>query len=178
MSEKPASSSSDGAHSAAPESEQNGSGNRKPKPARRMSGAGRVLVAVYGILALAATGRSTFQISDHFDVAPVAFTLSAFSAVVYIVATIALIAPGRAWFKVAWLTISIELAGVLVIGTLSTFAPDAIGMGAINPFGSDSTVWSVYGAGYVFIPLVLPVLGLLWLSRHREPVAAETAARE
>jgi hypothetical protein len=24
-------------------------------------------------------------------------------------------------------------------------------------------VWTAYGAGYVFIPLVLPVLGLWWL---------------
>lgn len=135
-----------------------------------------MLVAVYGILALAATGRSAFQIADHFSVAPVAFTLSAFSALVYIVATIALIAPGRIWYRVAWTTISIELAGVLVIGTLSTFAPDAIGMGAIDPFGQDSTVWSVYGAGYLFIPLVLPVLGMLWLARHKPvPVTGDTA---
>ena len=143
---------------------------------RRMTGAGRVLVAVYGILALAATGRSAYQIADHFSVAPVAFTLSAFSALVYIVATIALIAPGRVWYRVAWITISIELAGVLVIGTLSTFAPDAIGMGAIDPFGQDSTVWSVYGAGYLFIPLVLPVLGMLWLARHKPvPVTDDPA---
>ncbi len=146
-----------------------------PAPARlRMTGAGRVLVAVYGILALAATGRSVFQIIDHFSAAPVAFTLSAFSALVYVVATIALIAPGRAWYRVAWTTISIELAGVLVIGTLSTFAPAAIGMDAIDPFGRDSTVWSAYGAGYLFIPLVLPVLGMLWLARHR-PSALDAA---
>jgi hypothetical protein len=150
---------------------------------RRMTGVGRVLVAVYGILALAAAGRSAFQIIDHFSVAPVAFTLSAFSAVVYIVATVALIAPGRAWYRVAWITISIELAGVLIIGTLSTFAPAVIGMAAIDPLGKDSTVWSAYGAGYLFIPLVLPVLGMLWLARHRpvavsaDPAAASAATR-
>ncbi|MGA0568742.1 hypothetical protein ACO2Q7_15535 [Rathayibacter sp. KR2-224] len=146
---------------------------RAPK---RMTGAGRVLVVVYGILALAASGRSAFQIIDHFSVAPVAFTLSAFSALIYIVATIALIAPGSTWYRVAWATISIELAGVLVIGTLSTFVPAAIGMGAIDPFGKDSTVWSVYGAGYLFIPLVLPVLGMLWLSRHKPVTVAGSAA--
>ncbi|WP_240978114.1 hypothetical protein [Planctomonas sp. JC2975] len=142
-----------------------------------MTGVGRVLVVVYGILALAATGRSVFQIIDHFQAAPVAFTLSAFSAVVYIVATIALIAPGRAWYRVAWITISIELAGVLIIGTLSTFVPAAIGMSAIDPFGQDSTVWSAYGAGYLFIPLVLPVLGMLWLAKHRPaPASADSVA--
>jgi hypothetical protein len=143
-------------------------------PKRRMSGVGRVLVVVYGILALAATGRSVYQIIDRFDSAPVAFTLSAFSAVIYIVATIALVIANRTWYRVAWVTISIELAGVLVIGTISTFAPAIIGANARDPFGDDSTVWSTYGAGYLFIPLVLPMLGMWWLSKHKP---AEQAAR-
>jgi hypothetical protein len=29
----------------------------------------------------------------------------------------------------------------------------------------DATVWSSYGSGYGFVPLVLPVFGLLWLRR-------------
>ena len=138
----------------------------EPAEKRRISGIGRVLVFVYGVLALAATGRSVFQIIDRFHEAPVAFTLSAVAAVVYIVATVALIAPGRVWYRVAWITISFELAGVLVIGTLSLLAPATLGLHDIDPFGRDATVWSVYGMGYLFIPLVLPVLGLFWLSRH------------
>ncbi|WP_431220713.1 hypothetical protein [Leifsonia xyli] len=139
-----------------------------------MSGVGRVLVFVYGVLALAATGRSVFQIIDRYHEAPVAFTLSALAAVVYIVATIALIAPGRVWYRVAWITISFELAGVLLIGTLSLFAPAALGLHDIDPFGRDATVWSVYGMGYLFIPLVLPVLGMLWLRSH--PPAPDSGA--
>jgi hypothetical protein len=139
-----------------------------------MSGVGRVLVFVYGVLALAATGRSVFQIIDRFGEAPVAFTLSALAAVVYIVATIALIAPGRVWYRVAWITISFELAGVLIIGSLSLFAPAVLGLHDIDPFGRDATVWSVYGMGYLFIPLVLPVLGMLWLRSH--PPVDEPAA--
>jgi len=134
---------------------------------RGPSGIGRVLVLVYGILALAATGRSVFQIIDRFGEAPIAFSLSALSALVYIVATIALIAPGRGWYRVAWSTISFELAGVLVVGTLSLFAPAVLGLHSIDPFGRDATVWSVYGMGYLFVPLVLPALGLWWLARHR-----------
>jgi len=137
------------------------------KPSRRISGIGRVLVFVYGVLALAATGRSVFQIIDRFDEAPVAFTLSAVAAVVYIVATIALVAPGRIWYRIAWITITFELVGVLVIGTLSLFAPAALGLHDVDPFGRDATVWSVYGMGYLFIPLALPVLGLIWLRGHR-----------
>ena len=134
---------------------------------RRICGIGRVLVFVYGVLALAATGRSVFQIIDRFDEAPVAFTLSAVAAVVYIVATVALVAPGRVWYRVAWVTITFELVGVLVIGSLSLFAPATLGLHDVDPFGRDATVWSVYGMGYLFIPLVLPVLGLIWLRGHR-----------
>lgn len=130
-------------------------------------GVGRILVAVYGILALAATGRSVFQIIDRFGDAPVAFTLSGLSAVVYILATIALSLPGRIWFRVAVATISFELVGVLVVGTISLVAPHVLGLDSINPFGRESTVWSAFGLGYLLIPLVLPILGLLWLYRRR-----------
>lgn len=139
----------------------------------RTPGIGRVLVAVYGILALAATGRSVFQIIDRFSEAPLAFSLSALSAVVYIVATAALVAPGAAWYRIARATITFELVGVLVVGTLSVFAPGVLGLHSADPFGRDSTVWSGYGLGYVLIPLVLPVLGLVYLSRRR-PVSDDT----
>lgn len=135
---------------------------------RRASGIGRVLVAVYAILALAATGRSVFQIIDRFEEAPVAFILSALAGVVYIVATVALALNLR---RLALITICFELAGVLVIGTLSLVAPATLGLDSVDPFGREATAWSVFGAGYVFVPLVLPVLGLLYLLRRR-PAAA------
>lgn len=136
----------------------------------RINGVGRVLVPVYGILAIAATGRSVFQIIDRFAEAPVAFTLSALSAVVYIVATVALIARGSAWYRVAIVTITFELVGVIVVGTITTFAPSLIGLASNDPFGKTATVWSTYGLGYILIPLVLPILGLLYLrSRRRRP---------
>lgn len=123
-------------------------------------GIGSVLIIVYGILALAATGRSFVQIATRFDTAPVAYLLSALSAVVYIVATLALVKRGRGWYRLAWFTISFELLGVLVVGFLSIF--DTV------LFPSD-TVWSVFGRGYLFVPLVLPVLGMVWLSTRGRP---------
>lgn len=134
---------------------------------RAGSGAGRVLVAVYAILAIAATGRSVFQIIDRFDEAPIAFSLSALAAVVYIVATLAL---ALGWRRVALSTICFELAGVLVVGTISVVAPALLGLDSVDPFGREATVWSAYGAGYLLVPLVLPVLGLLWLRRTRPAV--------
>ena len=145
------------------------------KSSSRASGAGRVLVAVYGILALAAAGRSVFQIIDRFSEAPVAFTLSAISALVYIVATVALLMPGDAWYRVAWYTIGFEMFGVLVVGTISLAAPSILGLDSVNPFGRESTVWSAYGAGYLLVPLVLPVLGMLWLYRRRPAIVPEVA---
>ena len=126
------------------------------KKARRELGIGRVLIAVYAILALAALGRSVFQIGTKFDTAPVSYSLSALAAVVYVLATIALLVNHDAWRIVAWVTLVFELAGVLIVGTLSLIDPTL--------FPHDS-VWSVYGRGYLFIPLVLPVLGMIWLRK-------------
>lgn len=137
-----------------------------PARGRRMSGIGRVLVVVYGILALAATGRTAVQIIERFDEAPVAFTLSGLSAVVYILATVALVMPGRAWYRVAWITIGFEAVGVVVVGAITWLAPDLLGAGTGNPFGRTSTVWTLFGAGYLLIPLVLPFLGMWWLVTH------------
>ncbi|RFA11897.1 hypothetical protein B7R21_11150 [Subtercola boreus] len=137
-------------------------------PARRprIAGVGRVLVVIYAILALGAFGRSLVQIIQQFDQAPLAYTLSAVSAFVYIVATVALVARGAVWYRVAWITISFEMVGVLVVGTLSVVAPELF---------AHASVWSYYGVGYLFIPLVLPVLGMIWLSRKRPTTNPESA---
>lgn len=128
----------------------------EPRPTA--SGVGRVLVVVYAILALAASGRSGYQIATKLSEAPVAYALSAVAAAVYVVATVALVTRGRTAFRVAAVAIGFELLGVLVVGALSIV--DA----GLFP---DDTVWSRFGQGYLFIPLVLPVLGLLWLRRVR-----------
>ncbi|KZE90131.1 hypothetical protein AVP41_01541 [Microbacterium sp. TNHR37B] len=131
-----------------------------------MTGIGRVLVVVYAIMALAATGRSFVQIVQDFSAAPVAYLLSAAAAVVYILATVALVKSGsRAWYVVAWVAICFELAGVVVVGTLSLVVPEL--------FAHDATVWSGFGYGYFWVPLVLPVLGLWWLARGGRETSAE-----
>lgn len=131
---------------------------------RTATGPGRVLVAVYAIFALAATSRAGVQIGTKFHEAPLAYLLSAFAAAVYIVATVALARRGDGWWRVALVACSIELLGVLTIGTLSLVDAAAF---------RHPTVWSVYGEGYLFIPLVLPVIGLYWL---RKTAPAKIAA--
>jgi cytochrome bd-type quinol oxidase subunit 2 len=120
------------------------------------AGPGRVLVAAYAIFAISASARAGIQIATHFDEAPVAYLLSALAAAVYIVATVGLARSTPASRRVATIACTVELLGVLVVGTLSVVWPDAF---------PDETVWSGYGRGYGFVPLVLPVLGLLWLRR-------------
>ena len=124
----------------------------------RAVGVGRVLIVVYAILALGSTARSIFQIASKFDEAPVAYLLSAIAGVVYILATIALIGRGTVWYRIAWITISFELLGVLVVGALSLIHPELF---------KHPSVWSYFGKGYLFIPLVLPILGMLWLRARR-----------
>lgn len=126
--------------------------------ARTRSGPGRLLIAVYAVFALAATARSAVQIGTRFDEAPLAYLLSAFAAVVYLVATVCLVRGDRASRRVATVSIVVELVGVLVVGTLSLVDPHAF---------PDATVWSDFGRGYGFVPAVLPLLGLWWLRQTR-----------
>lgn len=121
-------------------------------------GPGRILVAVYGVLALAATGRSILQIMEYFDRAPLAYILSALAAVIYIVATVGMIRGDRASTRIALLACTVELVGVLVVGALSYAVPDAF---------PDKTVWSHFGSGYGYVPLFLPMLGIWWLNKVR-----------
>jgi cytochrome bd-type quinol oxidase subunit 2 len=119
-------------------------------------GFGRVLVVIYAIFAIGATSRSVIQIAGRFDEAPIAYSLSALAAVVYIVATIALARGNRTSRKVAYVAVGIEMAGVLIIGAISVLFPEAF---------PRATVWSNFGSGYLFIPLVLPPVALWWLRR-------------
>jgi hypothetical protein len=127
-----------------------------PPPDSTRTGPGRLLIAVYALFALAASARAGVQIATKFDDAPVAYLLSAFAGVVYILATVTLAVGSPLARRIAVLSCSVELVGVLAVGTWSLADP------ATFP---DATVWSGYGSGYGFVPLVLPVLGLLWLRR-------------
>ncbi len=149
---------------AAPEQEQ---------PQSTRTGPGRLLVAVYALFALSASARAVVQIATKFGHAPVAYLLSAFAAVVYVIATVTLTAGSPAARRIAVASCSVEFAGVVAVGTWSRLAP------ATFP---DATVWSGYGSGYGYVPLVLPVFGLLWLrywarrDRAPRPVAPAGAA--
>nr|WP_218910600.1 hypothetical protein [Nocardioides thalensis] len=117
------------------------------------------MVFAYGVFAVAATGRSLVQLGTDADKAPLAYSLSLVAAVIYLVATSSLLLGGRTGWRVAAVAVCIELLGVLSVGALSYAATDLF---------PDKTVWSHFGQGYAFLPLVLPFAGLAWL-RHTRP---------
>lgn len=126
-------------------------------------GFGRVLVAVYATFALAASARSIFQLLTKADEAPFAYALSAAAGVIYVVATVAL---ARNLRRLALVAIAFELFGVLAVGLASLID------GGLFP---DATVWSGFGRGYGFVPLVLPLVGLWWLRKTAStPVAGQS----
>jgi len=122
-------------------------------------GFSRVLVALYAVLALSATARGVYELIVKFQLAPLSYSLSLVSALVYIVATVALVkAAAPKWLKIAQITIFFELFGVIAVGTLSYTAPELF---------AHPSVWSWFGKGYGYLPLALPITGLIWLSKSK-----------
>ena len=122
------------------------------------SGLGRALVAVCGVFALAATARSLVQLATKAGEAPLAYALSAVAALVYVAATLGLAEVGPNPRRLAWAAVGFELVGVLTVGTITVLDPELF---------PDATVWSDYGAGYGWLPLVLPFVGIAWLWHTR-----------
>jgi hypothetical protein len=140
-----------------------------PQRESTRTGPGRLLVAIYGLFALSASARAAVQIATKFHHAPVAYVLSAFAGLVYILATVTLTNGSPTARRIAVVSCSIELTGVLAVGTWSIVDPASF---------PDATVWSSYGSGYGFVPLVLPVFGLLWLRRWAKRPATERPAAQ
>lgn len=146
------------------EPENNGGAERAEAPARQklITGPGILLVWLYGVMVVAAVSRSAVQISTDFDKAPLAYTLSALAGVVYGFITYSLVRGGAAARSAALVCCAAELVGVLVVGTWTLAEPSAF---------PDATVWSDFGMGYLFIPVILPVTAIFWLNRARRAAA-------
>ena len=131
-----------------------------PNPKRTL-GVGRLLIVFYAVFAVSSTARASFQILTKFEQAPLAYSLSLLSALVYILATISLAKAGKRWKQVALASVIFELAGVISVGALSFVAPELF---------AHPSVWSGFGSGYGYIPLVLPILGLLWIRKTQREI--------
>jgi len=120
---------------------------------RSAIGIGNLVIALYGVFALSATVRAVYQLIRKFEQAPVAYSLSLLAGLIYLLATVCLVQKN---YRLAQATLLFELVGVISVGLLSIYEPGL--------FGHDS-VWSYFGKGYGFIPLILPIFGLWWVRR-------------
>ncbi|WP_458078146.1 hypothetical protein [Streptomyces sp. EMB26] len=136
----------------------------RPNRTRLASGPGLLLVWLYGVMVVGAVSRSAYQIATEFDRAPLAYTLSALAGLVYGFITYTLVRGGEKARRAALVCCAAELVGVLTVGTWTLAEPSAF---------PDATVWSDYGMGYLFIPVLLPLTAVYWLRRSRaqEPAA-------
>lgn len=132
--------------------------DKQPGRTRLIGGPGILLVWLYGVMVVGAVSRSAVQIATEFDKAPLAYSLSAMAGLVYGFITYSLVRGGETARKAALVCCAAELAGVLIVGTWTLVEPSAF---------PDATVWSDYGMGYLFIPVLLPVTALFWLRRSR-----------
>lgn len=131
---------------------------RSTEPVASRQGPGRLLIAIYTVFAVAASARATWQIATDFNGAPLAYSLSALAGVIYLVAAIGIARPDGTSHVVAAISCAVELAGVLAVGAFSLVRPELF---------PEATVWSHFGEGYGYVPLILPILGLLWLRKVR-----------
>ncbi|CAL9393797.1 hypothetical protein [Streptomyces sp. enrichment culture] len=141
------------------------SGETGPRAAREersrkrlIGGPGILLVWLYGVMVVGAVSRSAYQIATEFDRAPLPYTLSALAGVVYGFITYTLVRGGETARRAALVCCAAELVGVLTVGTWTLVEPSAF---------PDATVWSDYGMGYLFIPVLLPLSAMYWLRRAR-----------
>lgn len=130
----------------------------KQNAKEKTSGFGRLLVVIYAVFTLSAGARSLYQVIRKFDEAPLSITLSAISALIYLVATIALAKKGEGAWKVSLVAVGIEMAGVTLVGIFSYIQPQHFEL---------ASVWSHFGSGYGYIPLALPMVGLWWLFKTK-----------
>lgn len=127
-----------------------------PRPKR---GPHLVLMACYALFILASGSRAIVQIATQFHVAPFAYVLSAVAAVTYVVGWFAIRRAAHGKPRLAEVMLWVELAGVVIIGTLSVVKKE---------WFPDASVWSDYGGGYGWVPAMLPIAALFWLHRTHD----------
>jgi len=154
MSRKPNSPDSDHAETEAADDEKGLSGF--------IAAAGVILAISYPILAISTGFRAVYQLFFKDGVTIyLAAVLSAVAALLYLIATIGFAVREKWAWRISVVALGLEMALVLLVGTLSLIIPDTIGR----------TVWRYFGIDYAFFPLIQPLLGLLWLF-HPKTLAA------
>jgi hypothetical protein len=118
------------------------------------------LAVAYAFFALAAGARSGVQLATDFAAAPLPYLLSAAAAATYLAGFLTIRSAARRPEHAPWVVrlAVVELGGVLAIGAWSIVNPSAF---------APATVWSGFGVGYAFVPLLLPCIALTWSRGQR-----------
>lgn len=130
----------------------------EPRPATDNRGAsyggGRVVMAVFWVFAIYFTYTSfvDFVTFSNQPIGP--RVLSLIAALGYVLIAAAITHNGRRMRIIGWTALLVELAGVLSTGI--------IGLGVAD-IGAIRNTWANFGAGYYYAPLILPVIGLVWI---------------
>jgi hypothetical protein len=125
-------------------------------------GASDVLGFFYALWSFSALGRSSWEYLFKQNVATyVPAHLSTFVGVLYIFIIVGLRRRSPSWWWITLALLVVELAGVLIVGTIDV---------VWQPFPY-ATVWSKYGIGYFFMPLVLPFVGLAYMLKKQTRAA-------
>jgi hypothetical protein len=134
---------------------------KNPEIRKASRGASDVLGFFYGLWSFSALGRSSYKYLFKHPATFVPAHLSTFVGVLYIFIIVGLRKRTPRWWWITLGLLVVELAGVLVVGKIDVIW---------RPFPY-ATVWSNYGIGYFFMPLVLPFVGLWWMLRRETRMA-------
>lgn len=121
-----------------------------------LTGVSRVLVFAYGVLGISAGVRAIYQDITKWSEAPLAYTLTTIAALIYVIACVGFGRRSPQAWRVTFAICVFELVGVVIVGLLTIIE---------RSWFPSSTVWSTFGIGYGFTPLILPALGIWWLTR-------------
>lgn len=136
----------------APTSDESGRSIRDRRGPSR--GWGRIIIAALWIFAAVVTYTA---IADFFTLSSHALgprLVSVIAALGYIVAAVSLTHNGRRMRVLAWTAIGFEITGVIVTGL--------IGM-EVKEIGEIRNIWANFGAQYGFLPMLVPLVSLVWL---------------
>jgi hypothetical protein len=126
-----------------------------PTKAKTARGASDVLGFFYALWSFSALGRSSYEYLFKRPTTYIPAHLSTFVGLLYILIIVGLRRRSPRWWRLTLALLIVELAGVLIVGTIDV---------VWRPFPY-ATVWSNYGVGYFFMPLLLPFAGLWWMLR-------------
>ena len=125
------------------------------KDDRRPSwGLGRVVMVIFWAFGVWTTANAIIDLF-HLDDEPLGPALTALLAgLVYLLAALGITHNGKRMRILGWTTVTLELIGPLMVGMMSV---------GISQLSVSRSAWANCGADYYYLPLIIPIIGLIWL---------------